>query len=151
MSSNINSIICDSSSSAHQTMKSERSVYEGESKISGGTISNHVIQLNTNSQQNSLIKSSEINPGDKINVKKEETSKKFFVKLLGYEPKFYNESNISKRINEIIEDYLRTIKVEISDRLKRTFSYKGRLINLNEAIKNLDVDHLGWITSDFSE
>ena len=81
----------------------------------------------------------------------EAITKKFFVRLLGYEPKLYNVSDTSKKIKEIIEDYLRTINVEINDRIMRTFSYNGNLINLNATINDLNLEHLSFITSDFSE
>ena len=77
----------------------------------------------------------------------QETSKKFFVKLVGYEPKFYNLNDTSKKINEVIEDYLKTINVNISDKIKESFLYRGKSINLEETIEN--ISHLSWITSNY--
>ena len=122
-----------------------------ESIISDNNISNEATQSNSFFEENcsSLYKSTNVHAGEKIlNVMSDEKSRKFFVKLLGYDPRFFHVKNLSKKINEIIEEYLKAIKVEINDRLKKTFSYKGKSINLNETIK--DLDHLSWITSDYS-
>ena len=48
-----------------------------------------------------------------LNVIKQETSKKFFVKLVGYEPKFFHLNDETKKINEVTEDYLKTININI--------------------------------------
>ena len=95
-----------------------------------------------------LIGSTSINANiNQLNTKKEENSKKFFVKLFGYEPKFFSVKNFEKKLSEIIEEYLQEIKVNINDKIKKTFSYKGKIINLNDTIKN--IGHLGWITSKY--
>ena len=82
-----------------------------------------------------------------LDVMMQETSKKFFVKLVGYEPKFYNLNDVTKKINEVIEDYLKTINVNISDKIKESFLYRGKSINLEETIEN--ISHLSWITSNY--
>ena len=82
-----------------------------------------------------------------LDVMMQETSKKFFVKLVGYEPKFYNLNDVTKKINEVIEDYLKTINVNISDIIKESFLYRGKSINLEETIEN--ISHLSWITSNY--
>ena len=144
MESNNNSITRNSSNSY------EKDSDEFESNISGGGVPNEATQSNSFfvERSPSIDKSSNVNSGEKIvNVMNEEKSRKFFVKLLGYDPRFFHVKNLSKKINEIIEEYLKSIKVEINDRLKQTFSYKRKSINLNETIK--DLDHLSWITSDY--
>ena len=83
---------------------------------------------------------------NKLETKKEENSKKFFVKLLGYDPKFFFIKDFEKKLGEIIEEYLEEIKLNKNDRIKKTFTYKEKLINLNDTIKN--IEHLGWITSE---
>ena len=144
MESNNNSITRNSSNSY------EKDSDEFESNISDNNVPNEATQSNIFfvERSPSIDKSSNVNSGEKIvNVMNEEKSRKFFVKLLGYDPRFFHVKNLSKKINEIIEEYLKSIKVEINDRLKQTFSYKGKSINLNETIK--DLDHLSWITSDY--
>ena len=121
-----------------------------DSKISDksqGIITSINDNYNSISISNQLIKgSTSINSNvNQLDTKKEENSKKFFVKLLGYEPKFFFIRNFEKKLGEIIEEYLQEIKVDINDRIKKNFSYKGKLINLNDTIKN--IEHLGWITS----
>ena len=145
MKSNNNSKMCYSSNSY------EKETDNHESIISDNNISNEATKSNSFFEESGTLldKSSNVNSGEIIlNVMSDEKSRKFFVKLLGYEPRFFHVKNLSKKINEIIEEYLKAIKVEINDRLKQTFSYKGKLINLNETIK--DLDHLSWITSDYS-
>ena len=104
---------------------------------------------NYSSISNQILKgSTSINANiNQLNTKKEENSKKFFVKLLGYEPKFFSVKNFEKKLSEIIEEYLQEIKVNINDKIKKTFSYKGKIINLNDTIKN--IGHLDWITSKY--
>ena len=82
-----------------------------------------------------------------LNVIKQETSKKFFVKLVGYEPKFFHLNDENKKINEVIEDYLKTINININDIIKESFLYRGKKINLEETIQN--IAHLSWITSNY--
>ncbi len=82
-----------------------------------------------------------------LNVIKQETSKKFFVKLVGYEPKFFHLNDETKKINEVIEDYLKTINININDIIKESFLYRGKKINLEETIQN--IAHLSWITSNY--
>ena len=82
-----------------------------------------------------------------LNVIKQETSKKFFVKLVGYEPKFFHLNDENKKINEVIEDYLKTINININDIIKESFLYRGKRINLEETIQN--IAHLSWITSNY--
>ena len=82
-----------------------------------------------------------------LNVIKQETSKKFFVKLVGYEPKFFHLNDETKKINEVIEDYLKTINININDIIKESFLYRGKKINLEETIQN--ISHLSWITSNY--
>ena len=82
-----------------------------------------------------------------LNVIKQETSKKFFVKLVGYEPKFFHLNDETKKINEVIEDYLKTINININDIIKESFLYRGKRINLEETIQN--IAHLSWITSNY--
>ena len=145
MKSNNNSKMCYSSNSY------EKETDNHESIISDNNISNEATKSNSFFEESGTLldKSSNVNSGEIIlNVMSDEKSRKFFVKLLGYDPRFFHVKNLSKKINEIIEEYLKAIKVEINDRLKQTFSYKGKLINLNETIK--DLDHLSWITSDYS-
>ena len=104
---------------------------------------------NYSSISNQILKGSvSINSNtNQLDTKKEENSKKFFVKLFGYEPKFFSVKNFEKKLSEIIEEYLQEIKVNINDKIKKTFSYKGKIINLNDTIKN--IGHLGWITSKY--
>ena len=82
-----------------------------------------------------------------LNVIKQETSKKFFVKLVGYEPKLFHLNDENKKINEVIEDYLKTINVNVNDIIKESFLYRGKRTNLDETIKN--IAHLSWITSNY--
>ena len=74
--------------------------------------------------------------------------KKFFVKLHGHNPRFFNITNIKKKINEIIEDYLKEKNINICDKIKGSFTYRGKRINLDETIEN--IDHLSWITSNYT-
>ena len=83
-----------------------------------------------------------------LDVMKEIYSKKFFVKLLGFNPKFFYIKDIKKKINEVIEDYLKGINFEICDKVKQSFAYRGKNINLDETIEN--IDHLSWLTSSFA-
>ena len=83
-----------------------------------------------------------------LNVMKLEKSKKFFVKLIGYDPIFFHIYDSKKKINEVIEDYLKAKNVNISSKIKETFSYRGKSINLDETIEK--IEHLGWITSNYN-
>ena len=83
-----------------------------------------------------------------LNVLEEISSKKFFVKLHGHNPRFFNITNIKKKINEIIEDYLKEKNINICDKIKGSFTYRGKRINLDETIEN--IDHLSWITSNYT-
>ena len=80
-----------------------------------------------------------------LNVIMQENSKKFFLRLVGYEPKFFHMTDETKKIKEVIEDYLKTINVNVNDIIKESFLYRGKRINLDETIKN--IEHLSWITS----
>ena len=53
-----------------------------------------------------------------------------------------------KKINDVIEDYLKGINVNICDKIKRSFAYRGKNINLDETIEN--IEHLSWIISDYT-
>ena len=83
-----------------------------------------------------------------LNVIQENSAKKFFVKLIGYNPRFFDIKNIKKKINDVIEDYLKGINVNICDKIKRSFAYRGKNINLDETIEN--IEHLSWIISDYT-
>ena len=83
-----------------------------------------------------------------LNVLEEISSKKFFVKLHGHNPRFFNITNIKKKINEIIEDYLKEKNINICDKIKGSFTYRGKRINLDDTIEN--IDHLSWITSNYT-
>ena len=102
--------------------------------------------FNKESLQSIKISTSIYTNINKLDTKKEENSKKFFVKLLGYDPKFFFIKDFEKKLGEIIEEYLEEIKLNKNDRIKKTFTYKEKLINLNDTIKN--IEHLGWITSE---
>ena len=78
----------------------------------------------------------------------ENSAKKFFVKLIGYNQRFFDIKNIKKKINDVIEDYLKRINVNICDKIKRSFAYRGKNINLDETIEN--IEHLSWIISDYT-
>ena len=150
MKSNTNDIISNSSNKNLKYIQLSIKSNNFESNISDNNLSEEETQSSSffDESSSSIDKSSEINSREKIlNVMMDEKAKKFFVKLFGYEPIFFHVKNLSKKMNEIIEEYLKAIKVEINDKLKKTFSYKGKLINLNQAIK--DLDHLSWITSDY--
>ena len=70
------------------------------------------------------------------------------MKLHGHNPRFFNITNIKKKINEIIEDYLKEKNINICDKIKGSFTYRGKRINLDETIEN--IDHLSWITSNYT-
>ena len=148
MDQNTEMIISDSSNP--EMLLSNSSIIINDPKI---TDQSHETIASTNenysSISNQILKgSTSINANiNQLNTKKEENSKKFFVKLLGYEPKFFSTNNFEKKLSEIIEEYLQEIKVVINDKVKKNFSYKGKLINLNDTIKN--IEHLGWITSNY--
>ena len=145
-----NTIISDSSNPEMLLSNSSININNNDPKIedqSHGTIASTNKNYSSISISNQiLIGSTSINANiNQLNTKKEENSKKFFVKLLGYETKFFSVKNFEKKLSEIIEEYLQEIKVNINDKIKKTFSYKGKIINLNDTIKN--IGHLGWITS----
>ena len=140
----LNGIICFPQST-NKMLESNNSSQQKESKIenNSGFLSEPMIIMDDDlSHINNSITSS------KIIVRKQETHKKFFVKLLGYDPKFFNVVDIHKKINDILESYLKIIKVDIDDKIKKTFYYKGELINPNDTIK--DIDHLSWIISEYN-
>ena len=145
MDQNTEMIISDSSNP--EMLLSNSSIIINDPKITDQSIAS--TNENYSSISNQILKgSTSINANiNQLNTKKEENSKKFFVKLLGYEPKFFSIKNFEKKLSEIIEEYLQEIKVNINDKIKKTFSYKGKIINLNDTIKN--IGHLGWITSKY--
>ena len=53
-----------------------------------------------------------------LNVMQENSAKKFFVKLIGYNPRFFDIKKIKKKINDVIEDYLKGINMNICDKIK---------------------------------
>ena len=83
-----------------------------------------------------------------LNTLRQETTKKFFVKMMGYDPQFFIVSDISKKFNDIIDEYLKEINVNNSEKIKKSFYCNEKVINLDETIK--DIEHLSWITSDFN-
>ena len=145
-----NTIISGSSNPEMLLSNSSININNNDPKI---TDQSHGTNASTNENYSSisnqiLIGSVSINSNtNQLGTKKEENSKKFFVKLLGYEPKFFSIKNFEKKLSEIIEEYLQEIKVNINDKIKKTFSYKGKIINLNDTIKN--IGHLDWITSKY--
>ena len=152
MDQNTEMIISDSSNPEMLLSNSSINNNNNDPKIkdeSHGTIASTNENYSSVSISNQILKgSTSINANiNQLNTKKEENSKKFFVKLLGYEPKFFSIKNFEKKLSEIIEEYLQEIKVNINDKIKKTFSYKGKIINLNDTIKN--IGHLGWITSKY--
>ena len=136
-----NDIICFPQST-NKMLESNNSSQQNESKIENNSgflsepMDNDLCHIN-----NSITSS-------QIFIRNQETSKKFFVKLFGYNPKFFNVDDIHKKFNDILEDYLKIIKVDIDDKIKKTFYYKGELINPNDTIK--DIDHLSWIISNYN-
>ena len=82
-----------------------------------------------------------------LNVIKQDRYKKFFVKLIGYAPIFFQLNDTKKKIKEVIEDYLKLINVNFQGKIKGSFFYRGKNINLDETIE--DIDHLSWITSNY--
>ena len=149
MDQNTGVIISDSSNP--EMLLSNSSIIINDPKIADQSHDGTIASTNENNSSisNQILKvSTSINANiNQLNTKKEENSKKFFVKLLGYEPKFFSIKNFEKKLSEIIEEYLQEIKVNINDKIKKTFSYKGKIINLNDTIKN--IGHLGWITSKY--
>ena len=142
-------IICEQSGSREMLLSYSSNNNNVDSKISDNS---HILNSGNDNyinDSNQLIEESvslNINV-NQLNTKKEDNSKKFFVKLLGYEPKFFFIKNFEKKLGEIIEEYLQEINVNINDKIKKTFSYKGNLINLNDTIKS--IEHLGWIISNY--
>ena len=120
-----------------------------EESVEPITISSRKESITTENESNSENESStEIQENDyQLNVIMEETSKKFFVKLVGHESKFFHLNDETKKIKEVIIYYLKTINVKISDEIKESFLYQGKSINLDETIKN--INHLSWITSNY--
>ena len=151
MDQNTEMIISDSSNPEMLLSNSSINNNNNDPKITDQSHDGTIASTNENysSISNQILKvSTSINANiNQLNTKKEENSKKFFVKLLGYEPKFFSIKNFEKKLSEIIEEYLQEIKVNINDKIKKTFSYKGKIINLNDTIKN--IGHLGWITSKY--
>ena len=149
MAQNAGIIFSNSSNAEMLLSNSSVNINNDDPKItdqSHGTIAS--TNANYSSISNQILGSVSINSNtNQLDTKKEENSKKFFVKLLGYEPKFFSVKNFEKKLSEIIEEYLQEIKVNINDKIKKTFSYKGKIINLNDTIKN--IGHLGWITSKY--
>ena len=124
MKSNRNDIILNSSNKDRKKIQLSIKSNNLESNISDNNLSEEETQSSSffDESSSSLDKSSEINSREKIlNVMLDEKSKKFFVKLLGYEPIFFHVKNLSKKMNEIIEEYLKVIKVKINDKLKKLF------------------------------
>ena len=141
-------IICNPSSSV-EMLQSNQSINNTDSKINdnsqlGFSFVDNI--FNEGSLQSIKISTSINTNVNKLDAKKEENSKKFFVKLLGYDPKFFLIKDFEIKLGEIIEEYLEEIKLNKNDRIKKTFTYKEKLINLNDTIKN--IEHLGWITSE---
>ena len=136
-----NDIICFPQST-NKMLESNNSSQQNESKIENNSgflsepMDNDLYHINNSITSSQII------------VRNQETSKKFFVKLLGYNPKFFKVDDIHKKFNDILEDYLKIIKVDIDDKIKKTFYYKGELINPNDTIK--DIDHLSWIISNYN-
>ena len=151
MDQNTEMIISDSSNPEMLLSNSSINNNNNDPKIADQSHDGTIASTNGNysSISNQILKGSvSINSNtNQLDTKKEENSKKFFVKLLGYEPKFFSIKNFEKKLSEIIEEYLQEIKVNINDKIKKTFSYKGKIINLNDTIKN--IGHLGWITSKY--
>ena len=136
-----NDIICFPQST-NKMLESNNSSQQNESKIESNSgflsepMDNDLYHINNSITSSQII------------VRNQETSKKFFVKLLGNNPKFFNVDDIHKKFNDILEDYLKIIKVDIDDKIKKTFYYKGELISPNDTIK--DIDHLSWIISNYN-
>ena len=148
MAQNTEMIISDSSNPEMLLSNSSINNNNNDPKIKDQSHDGTIASTNENYSSQILTVSTSINANiNQLDTKKEENSKKFFVKLLGYEPKFFSIKNFEKKLSEIIEEYLQEIKVNINDKIKKTFSYKGKIINLNDTIKN--IGHLGWITSKY--
>ena len=141
-------IICNNSSSVEMLQSNQSINNNTDSKINDSQVIKSSIDNISNKESLQSIKiSTSINTNvNKLDTKKEENSKKFFVKLLGYDPKFFLIKDFEIKLGEIIEEYLEEIKLNKNDRIKKTFTYKENLINLNDTIKN--IEHLGWITSE---
>ena len=142
-------IICNPNSNVEMLQSNQSIISNADSKINdnsqlGLSLVDNI--FNKESLQSIKISTSINTNVNKLETKKEENSKKFFVKLLGYDPKFFFIKDFEKKLGEIIEEYLEEIKLNKNDRIKKTFTYKEKLINLNDTIKN--IEHLGWITSE---
>ena len=139
--------ICNPPSNVEMLQSNQSVGGDADSKINSQLGSSFVDNIfNKESLQSIKISTSIYTNINKLDTKKEENSKKFFVKLLGYDPKFFFIKDFEKKLGEIIEEYLEEIKLNKNDRIKKTFTYKEKLINLNDTIKN--IEHLGWITSE---
>ena len=139
--------ICNPPSNVEILLSNQSININADSKINSQLGSSFVDNIfNKESLQSIKISTSIYTNINKLDTKKEENSKKFFVKLLGYDPKFFFIKDFEKKLGEIIEEYLEEIKLNKNDRIKKTFTYKEKLINLNDTIKN--IEHLGWITSE---
>ena len=139
--------ICNPPSNVEILLSNQSINIYADSKINSQLGSSFVDNIfNKESLQSIKISTSIYTNINKLDTKKEENSKKFFVKLLGYDPKFFFIKDFEKKLGEIIEEYLEEIKLNKNDRIKKTFTYKEKLINLNDTIKN--IEHLGWITSE---
>ena len=142
-------IICNPSSSVEMLQSNQSITDNTDSKINDNSqvIKSSIDNISNKESLQSIKISTSINTNvNKLDTKKEENSKKFFVKLLGYDPKFFLIKDFEIKLGEIIEEYLEEIKLNKNDRIKKTFTYKENLINLNDTIKN--IEHLGWITSE---
>ena len=140
--------ICNPPSNVEILLSNQSININADSKIDNSQLGSSFVDNIFNKESLQSIKiSTSINTNiNKLDTKKEENSKKFFVKLLGYDPKFFFIKDFEKKLGEIIEEYLEEIKLNKNDRIKKTFTYKEKLINLNDTIKN--IEHLGWITSE---
>ena len=140
--------ICNPPSNVEILLSNQSININADSKIDNSQLGSSFVDNIFNKESLQSIKiSTSINTNiNKLDTKKEENSKKFFVKLLGYDPKFFFIKDFEKKLGEIIEEYLEEIKLNKNDRIKKTFTYKEKLINFNDTIKN--IEHLGWITSE---
>ena len=140
--------ICNPPSNVEILLSNQSININADSKIDNSQLGSSFVDniFNKESLQSIKISTSISININKLDTKKEENSKKFFVKLLGYDPKFFFIKDFEKKLGEIIEEYLEEIKLNKNDRIKKTFTYKEKLINLNDTIKN--IEHLGWITSE---
>ena len=96
--------ICNPPSNVEILLSNQSININADSKIDNSQLGSSFVDNIFNKESLQSIKiSTSINTNvNKLDTKKEENSKKFFVKLLGYDPKFFFIKDFEKKLGEIV-------------------------------------------------